>query len=182
VKGPQLITEGSAEINQQLLVPQVILVNDFDLQESVIDNDGPEMLFGLAVNEGVTVRLDIRQHLLPKLDIITHRLLDFLGVDHPQALVIEPCLDELLHLIENTTDLGVDQINELLLHLPQHSKIVVVLRRSPRPVEFRVDIGYVPLWYTYWLRFSVGSKWSLAVCVVLGARCTWRTRWAGQCR
>jgi hypothetical protein len=59
-------------------VPQVVLVVDLDLHESIIHNDGPEMLFGLAVIEGATARLDIRQHLLPSLDVVPHRVLDFL--------------------------------------------------------------------------------------------------------
>ena len=64
-------------------MPLIILVVDLDLNQTVIHNDGSKVLLSLTVIKCLPPLLDVGQHLLPTLNIISHGILNLLGIQHP---------------------------------------------------------------------------------------------------
>ena len=110
---------------ENLVMPRIIFSVDLVENQSVIDDKRSKALLSLTVIESSPVFSDLIEESLPAVDIITQPLINFLGINHPQCLIVEPNLQVVFSVLENVEDLTVSAFKHLGSHFEQHILIIL---------------------------------------------------------
>ncbi len=77
----------------------IVKIVDFQLHVLVIHDDRSETLLEVRVVKSVSSLLDLAEHCLPGIEIVSELLSEHLNIDIPKSLVAQPRLNVLLSLV-----------------------------------------------------------------------------------
>jgi hypothetical protein len=125
-EGLESLSELFPEMAQNFSVPGIILGVNFVEDKPIVDDEGTKRLFSLAVVKGASVFTNLVEQCLPLIDVITQSFVDFLGVDDPKGLVVEPNLEIIFRRFKNTENLAISVLQHFGSHFEQHIFVVLL--------------------------------------------------------